>query len=62
LILPAWKGIDDEAKQPLLNLKNKATLLLLRIFTGKEIFLPTMMPLEKLQDITSKITKPTRKE
>jgi hypothetical protein len=49
LILPAWKGIDDEAKTAALNLKNKATLLLLQIFMGKEKFLPIMISCEKFR-------------
>ncbi len=38
LILPAWKGIDDEAKQQHSNWRNKATLPSLQISMVRETF------------------------
>uniref|UniRef100_A0AAU6WLD2 Uncharacterized protein n=1 Tax=Chryseobacterium endophyticum TaxID=1854762 RepID=A0AAU6WLD2_9FLAO len=61
LILPAWKGIDDEAKTLRPNLRNRDTLLLWPIFTEREIFLPTIMQLQKLPATTRKIMRLTRK-
>ena len=61
LILPAWKGIDNEAKTQQPNYKNKVTLLLLLTFMAKEISLLTMPQRQKSQEAINRITKLTSK-
>lgn len=62
LILPAWKGIDDEAKTAAADLEKQGYIAFMLIFMEKGISRKTVILQQKRQVITRKIMKLTRKE